>query len=165
MNDFVLQEDDHVYIPSIYCTIETVEDVADTNLFKVRDYTFYNNGYGFYGYHNANRPAGKLVFPATQEWYDKLVTIYPDLEPPPKRKEPREIIEAMLKAGYDGVPCKTDYKQYRFVCTDVSNDQHFPFVYDNVNNEDDAFSSAIPYCCKTGKIIIDFIDGEVVLED
>lgn len=33
------------------------------------------------------------VFPATQEWYEKLVQIYPDLEPPAKLKEPKEVEE------------------------------------------------------------------------
>ncbi|STY93390.1 hypothetical protein [Moraxella bovis] len=106
------------------------------------------------------------IFHATQENYELLSKLYPNVtfEPPPKRKEPREIIKAMLKAGYDGVPCKTDCKQYRFVCVNVSDDPYFPFVYDSLDN-DDAFSSAIPYCYQTGKTIIDFVDGEVVLED
>lgn len=158
MNDFVLQEDDHVYIPSIYCTIETVEDVADTNLFKVRDYTFYNNGYGFYGYHNANRPAGKLVFPATQEWYDKLVTIYPDLEPPAKRKEPKEIIGAMFDYGWECVPC--------FVADSTISSKDFIIAIDSEGDfvGRSVWSKAIPFDPKTDKTIIDFVDGEVILE-
>ena len=105
------------------------------------------------------------IFHATPENHELLCRLYgTEFEPPPKRKEPREIIKAMLKAGYDGVPCKTDCnKQYRFVCVNVSDDPYFPFVYDSLD-KDDAFSSAIPYYYQTGKTIIDFVDGEIVTE-
>lgn len=102
------------------------------------------------------------IFPATQEWYDKLVCIYPKLEAPPKRKESKEIIKAMLKAGYDGVPCKTECGRDRYICTGIVEGEFFSFQYDS--DEDSAYSSGIPYYPKTGQKIIDFVDGEVVLE-
>ena len=104
------------------------------------------------------------IFHATPENRELLCKLYGfEFEAPPKRKEPREIIRAMLKAGYDGVPCKTDSKQYRFVCVDVSDDPYFPFVYDSLDSND-AFPSATPYCYQTGKTIIDFVDGDIVTE-
>lgn len=101
---------------------------------------------------------------ATQENYELLSKLYPNVEfePPPKRKEPKEIIRAMLKAGYDGVPCKTECGRDRYICTGIVENEFFSFQYDS--DEDSAYSSGIPYYPKTGQKIIDFVDGEVVLE-
>ncbi|MDO4441358.1 MAG: hypothetical protein Q4B81_04170 [Moraxella sp.] len=155
---------DKVYYPKASNEILTIRERSHNKypLFVELGYQIYS--FTTDGKHMAD-DSNPSVFPATRGWYEKLVQIYPDLEPPLKQKEPREIIEAMLKAGYDGVPCKTEYTQYRFICTNVSDDQHFPFVYDDVNGEDNAFSSAIPYHCETGKVIIDYVDGKLVLED
>lgn len=33
------------------------------------------------------------IFPATQEWYEKLVPVYPDLEKPPKKKSRKRLLD------------------------------------------------------------------------
>lgn len=91
------------------------------------------------------------VFPATQEWYEKLVQTYPDLEPPAKRKEPIEIIKEMLESGWYRVP--------------VFADGHFFFVSSTFEYTKKDWQSFYPFDLKTGKAIIDFVDGKVVLED
>ena len=164
MSNFNFKAGDKVYYPKVSNKILTVQEHGHRtyNLSVARRLDcFYFTTDGKDNVVDSN----PSFFPATQEWYEKLVQIYPELEPPPKRKEPREVIEMMLKAGYDGVPCKTEYTQYRFICTNVSDDPHFPFVYDDDGGEDNAFSSAIPYHCETGKVIIDYADGKLVLED
>lgn len=46
------------------------------------------------------------IFPATQEWYDKLVHTYPDLEEAPtNQKNSKEVIQAMLAIGKKYVAC------------------------------------------------------------
>lgn len=106
------------------------------------------------------------IFPATQEWYERLVVIYPNLEKPPKRKGSKEIIQAMLDDGWDCVPCyvhdenKTPNKNNRReIISEARNYSNYPFVTDTV-----AWKYAIPFDPKTGKTIVDYVDGEVVLE-
>ena len=106
------------------------------------------------------------IFPATQEWYERLVVIYPDLEPPPKRKEPRDIIQAMLDSGYNEVlayvsdePIEQILQKHKIALIYyIDSDGRF------VASGDFEYDYAVPYCHKAGKKIIDFIDGEVVLE-
>lgn len=70
-------------------------------------------------------------------------------EPPPKRKEPREIIKAMLESGWKGVPVL--YMERGSECIGYAKKTYLTMT-------------AIPFDPKTGKTIIDFVDGEVVLE-
>lgn len=155
---------DKVYCPEISNTVHILTDICcKSKTYEVRTSEgnyIHVDEYGRYGIESFN----PTIFHATPENHELLCRLYGmEFEPPPKRKEPREIIKAMLKAGYDGVPCKTDSKKYRFVCVNVSDDPYFPFVYDSLD-KNDAFSSAIPYCYQTGKTIIDFVDGEIVTE-
>lgn len=106
-----------------------------------------------------------VILPATQENYELLSKLYPNVsfEPPPKRKEPKEIIKAMLDSGYHGVPCKTECGRDKYICTGIVEGEFYPFQYDN--DEDNAYGSGIPYHPKTGLKIVDFIDGKCVLEN
>lgn len=105
-----------------------------------------------------------VICHATQENYELLSKLYPNFtfEPPPKHKEPREIIKAMLESGYAYVACRVgDYKEdFDYVslihCIDDKNS--YPFIGDS------EWRYANPFDPKTGKTIIDFVDGEVVLE-
>lgn len=108
--------------------------------------TFYKNGV------HLNHGKAQEIFHATQENYELLSKLYPNVsfEPPPKRKEPREIIKAMLKSGWECVPC---------IFTNENGTKQIVIArrFDETNK-------AIPFDPKTGKTIIDFVDGEVVLE-
>lgn len=94
------------------------------------------------------------IFPATQEWYDKLVHIYPDLEAPPKQKEPIDVVIAMLEGGHKEVCLKAPMIGHEI----VGNPTH-------ARNACHAVKKFKPYCLKKGKYIVDFIDGKCVLEN
>lgn len=165
--NFTLKEGDFVYIPSAYSTPQKVKSIKGTNLFKVDYFTFFDSGYLFQSMTN---PAGKIIFPATQEWYEKLVVIYPNLEKPPKRKEPKEIIEAMFDSG------KWHLINYR-ICTNAQQALNQKAKNKVITAHNfytmgcDGYFTRYAYCnieviCpNTGKTIIDFVNGEVVLED
>lgn len=164
MSDFNFKQGDLVYCP--IATNEVLKVTPSLNI-RYKDTNDYNRSIGVYDdgkwtdtHHN---PA---IFPATQEWYDKLVHIYPDLEKPPVKKTPKEIIQAMLDDGWDCVPCyvhdenKTPNKNNRReIISEARNYSNYPFVTDTV-----AWKYAIPFDPKTGKTIVDYVDGEVVLE-
>lgn len=108
--------------------------------------TFFSDG------RHSEQSVSPVIFHATQENYELLSKLYPNVsfEPPPKRKEPREIIKAMLKSGWECVPC---------IFTNENGTKQIVIArrFDETNK-------AIPFDPKTGKTIIDFVDGEVVLE-
>lgn len=87
--------------------------------------------------------------PATQEWYEKLSYVYPNLEKPPIKKSPKEIIQAMLDDGWNNVP--VIYREFEHECIGYANRTY-------------ATITTIPFDPKTGKLIADYIDGKVVLE-
>lgn len=110
------------------------------------------------------------IFHATQENYELLCKLYPNVEfePPPKRKEPKEIIKAMLESGWVGVACYVndiDKRPSKYNKKDLIvlvKDDSFEHIYSgNYCN----WKYANPFDPKTGKTIIDFVDDEVVLED
>lgn len=109
-------------------------------------------GYSTFTFHGKEftGDSNPSIFPATQEWYEKLVQIYPNLEPPAKRKNQVEIIKAMLESGWYRVP--------------VFVDGHFFFVSSTFEYTKKDWQLFYPFDLKTGKAIIDFVDGEVVLE-
>lgn len=165
MTDFNFKEGDKVYYPMATNEIlkvtptfrvyylsteaETDDDMLNTILTpKGKLFRFHHN------------PA---FFPATQEWYDKLVHVYPDLERPPVKKSSKEIIQAMLDDGWTYIPCRVDdYKgRYDYVglVNLVDDTKSYPFIG---NSE---WKYATPFDPRTGKGIIDYVDGEVVLED
>lgn len=121
--------------------------------------TFYCDG------KQSKKHNGQSIFHATQENHELLSKLYPNVEfeQPPKRKEPKEIIRAMLDYGYHGVPCKTECGRDKYICTGIVEGEFYPFQYDN--DEDNAYGSGIPYHPKTGLKIVDFIDGKCVLEN
>jgi hypothetical protein len=110
------------------------------------------------------------IFPATQEWYEKLVHVYPNLEvPPPAKKSSVEVIKAMLDDGYHRIPC------YVSVINEEPNDE---MCIDLLFDIDDSGSSSTPYRCvggrwkyarpfdvKTGRVIVSYVDGQAVLGD
>lgn len=165
MNDFNFKVGDLVYCPM--ATNEVLKVTPSLNI-RYKDTTgyicrisVYDNGKWTDTHHN---PA---IFPATQEWYDKLVRAYPNLEKPPKRKTPKEIIQAMLDDGKAGVVCYVsdkDSQPLRSINKELitvidNNAEHMFCSYSN------CFRYAAPFDLDTGKIIVDYVNGEVVLED
>ena len=116
----------------------------------------------FYNFHR-----NPSFFLATQGWYDKLVHVYPDLEEPPTEKTAREVIQEMLDDGWLGVSCwvSDDDKNPNInnntdVILDIREGSDYIFKTDSVS-----WKYARPLELKSGKAIIDYVDGEIVLED
>lgn len=168
MTDFNFKEGDRVYYPA--ATNEVLQ--VDSNLYvsyicagdEGTSAKIYNGG-KFYSFHR--NPA---FFPATQEWYDKLVHVYPDLEKPapPSVEKAKQIIQKMRDDGWRYVPC----------C--VSNSKELPTRYDNkeyidciIKRDPDGYNFgglygnwvyATPFDPRTGNPIADYVDGEVVFD-
>ena len=53
------------------------------------------------------------VFPYTQEWYDKLKTVYPDLEP--YKDDPKELLN-LLEQQVSSVACRVSRTSYEEAC-------------------------------------------------
>lgn len=98
MTDFKFKEGDRVYFPA---ATNKVLQMSSDFIVSYLDTDGDNHNVGiksggkFYSYHH--NPA---FFPATQEWYDKLVTVYPHLEKPPARKDLKEITIVVLDGSY-----------------------------------------------------------------
>lgn len=154
--NFNFKEGDKVYFPTASNKIVKLEE-CEIEGFPLAIYcdegsdSFTTKGKIF---ENNSNPS---IFPATQEWYDKLVHVFPNLEKPHTKKTPREIIQAMLDDGCDCVPCfvsdddeMTAIKKGDKVLIDMGNI--------------DCWDFCIPFHHKTSKIIVDYIDGKEVLE-
>lgn len=149
MTEFVLKGGDKVYYPKESNEILATQATNDTiyPLFVIHEHLSYSiTTNGKYTTDEIN----PSIFPATQEWYEKLVQVYPNLEPPPKRKNPKEVIQAMLDDGWYAVP--VFYLEGNNRCIGLQKNTY-------------ATMSATPFDPKTGKTIIDFVGGEVILED
>lgn len=174
MSDFNFKEGDLVYYPTVTNAIVKLK-----RSLHLENYSLLGEWYSCDG---AKKCAlcflsdGRLsfthqnssIFPATQEWYDKLIHVYPNLEKPPGKKTPKEIIQAMLDSGWVGVacyvndvdkrPCKNNKKDFIVLVRDDSFEHIYSGNYCN-------WKYANPFDPKTGEVIIDFVNGEVVLED
>ena len=174
MTEFNLKHDDLVYYP-----------VASNSPIRVDEYDTYTLGRAYpiniplreKGEHSFTREGktytcdkNPTIFPATQEWYEKLVRVYPNLEtPPPPKKSSMDVIKAMLDDGYYRIPC------YVSVINEEPNDA---MCIDLIFDIDDSGSSSTPCRCvggkwkyarpfdvKTGRVIVDYVDGQAVLEE
>lgn len=117
-----------------------------------------------------------VIVHATQENYELLSKLYPNVtfEPPPKRKEPKEVIEAMLESGAILIPCLVvDYDDNRILdYKKATRHNSSVLIYGisengrflSTNPHCSSYKYAVPFDIETGKVIIDFVDGEVVLE-
>ncbi|ANB91463.1 hypothetical protein MOVS_05135 [Moraxella ovis] len=102
---------------------------------------------------------------ATEKNYKMLCEIFPDItwEEPHKQPTARELIIKMLNDGWKAVPCyvrdncQIDYQQT--LIQEVIPDMHFPYLNGKV-----VWADAKPFDPKTGKKIVDYIDGKVILE-
>lgn len=165
MTDFNFKVGDKIYYPKVSDEILTVQERSHNKypLFVELGYKF--SSFTTFGKHITD-DSNPSVFPATQEWYDKLVQIYPNLEKPPARKDPKEIIQAMLDNGWGYVPCWVSNvngnpnKNSRLeIILEIRDGDDYPLRADIT-----AWRYAVPFDPRTGKDIIDYIDGRIVLE-
>lgn len=118
-----------------------------------------------------------VILPATQQNYELLSQLYPNVEfePPPKRKDPKEVIKAMLASGAILIPCLVvDYDDNRILDYKKAT-RHCPSVliygisengrFLSTNPHCSSYKYAVPFDIETGKVIIDFVDGQVIFEE
>lgn len=162
MSNFNFKEGDKVYYPDISNEILILEKTTNpSHPFKVTlehgvTRSFTTDGRRLYF---NEKPS---IFPATQEWYDKLVHVYPDLEKPPKRKEPIDIILAMIN-DWHYIPCRVGDHKDEIDYTDLINAIAYSDTPSFIGSSE--WKYAEPFDPHTGKGIIDYVDGEIVLED
>lgn len=107
----------------------------------------------------------EVVFHATPENHEMLCKLYGvEFEAPPKPKTPKEVIQAMLDDGWVSVSC------YVSNCKGRPNENNFGDLIISVNGEKFKSCGVMYWDCaspvdpRTGKIIIDYIGGEIVTE-
>ena len=168
MSDIKFKDGDLVYCPMATNEILTVSDKRNV-AYEGTDGEISTIGVYYDGKYSSQHH-NLAIFPATQEWYEKLVRVYPNLEaPPPPKKSSMDVIKAMLDDGYYRIPC------YVSVINEEPNDE---MCIDLLFDIDDSGSSSTPCRCvggkwkyarpfdvKTGRVIVDYVDGQAVLED
>lgn len=133
-------------------------DIDETVIFVTKDGKFVVN---------APMP---VIYHATKENYEWLSATYPSVafEPPPS-KEPKEIIQAMLDSGKKYVICwvsdcyenPDESDQLAAIQEILTYTTDRPFI----DETDSSWAYATPFDTDTGKVIVDYVNGEVVLED
>ncbi|WFF39249.1 hypothetical protein LU290_03235 [Moraxella nasibovis] len=165
MTDFNFKEGDKVYYPTVSNKALTLRASVGSGPYIVglvwggigdKD-SFTADGKR---YHTDPNPS---IFPATQEWYDKLVHVYPDLENPPTQKGAIDIILAMIEADWGYIPCRVSDDEDDFDYVDLINSIILTSTASYVGSKEWKF--AVPFDPQTNKNIIDFVNGEIVLED
>lgn len=118
------------------------------------------------------REAAPSIFHATKENYELLSKLYPEieLEKPPIPSTPMEVITKMLDDGWMSVACLvSDYHRSLIVKRGLTTD----FISEVIPTACAPFRAASgtpwqwaqPIDIKTGRIIVDYVDGEIVLGD
>ena len=163
MADFNFKVGDKVYYPAVTNKILQVDSALRISYIGTDEFVTcsgLNSDGKFHSYHQ-----NPSYFPATLEWYEKLVHAYPNLEKPPVKKSSKEVIQAMLDDGWLGVPCWV-----RDNDLNLSRGSPIEVILEIREVIDYIFKTyavswryATPYDPKTGKEIVDYVDGKVVL--
>lgn len=164
MSKFNFKEGDKVYCPTVTnkivvvnskLNIQYIGSTGDKNAIVV-----YRNGKWSDHHHNP------IVFPATQEWYDRLSHVYPNLEKPPIKKSSKEVIQALLDDGNAGVVCwvsdstvEPTSDNYSAIITGIDN------AYTEHNTISWIYATPIMPIKSLNQIITDYVDGELILEN
>ena len=100
MSDIKFKDGDLVYCPMATNEILTVSDKRNV-AYEGTDGEISTIGVYYDGKYSSQHH-NLAIFPATQEWYEKLVNVYPNLEEPMPAKD---IIKHLLDEGNAGVLC------------------------------------------------------------
>lgn len=168
MNDVKFKVGDLVYVPSETTEVCWIEFVGtDKLILNIKtSCKVYIDG--------TNAVDMPVILPATQQNYELLSKLYPNVsfEPPPKRKEPKEIIKAMLDFGYHGVLCQiamvdedddSIVRCYRYDYALEVLDDKIIFSHYTMYNDELKFVS--PFHQKSGMEIVDFVNGSLIMEN
>lgn len=107
----------------------------------------------------------QVIFHATPENHELLCKLYGVVfEAPPKRKEPKEVIQAMLESGKWHLVNYVVYGNVKLKNKVITKSQYDAIDFDNYFNKY-AYCNVEVIDPKTGKIIIDFVDGEEITSE
>lgn len=160
---------DKVYCPSEQVQIYTLR-ANDCGIYPlIIKCDSFIKSFTLYGHRYSGDPMPSILH-ATPENHELLCKLYGvEFEAPPKPKTPKEVIQAMLDDEWEYVPLLTPI-------TDDETEEItrlFPVLVSKsmwqnpkITHEIHAllFQNGVPVDPKTGKIIIDYIDGEIVTE-
>lgn len=167
MSEFTLKQNDLVYYP-----------LRSNKIFKLNNSRYVDEGYPLEIYVkdfsqtvSANGKTNSMqnvpvVFPATQEWYERLSYVYPNLKKPPIKKSSKEIIQALLNDGNDDVLCwvsntkgESNNSEYIVVIT------HFDDYFRDVEGDTWIYATPIYPIKSLKQIITDYVNGKVITEN
>ena len=119
-----------------------------------------------------SKEAAPSIFHATKENYELLSKLYPEveLEKPPVPPTPMEVITKMLNDGWTSVACLVSDHNKNLV---VKNGLTYDVINDVIPTAHAPYRTAVgtpwryaqPIDVETGKRIVDYVDGEIVLGD
>lgn len=105
-----------------------------------------------------------VIVHANQENYELLSKLHPNVEfePPPKRKEPKEVIQAIINSNHKFIACinkSVDVEKHPLDGMGVFSAHTLKTIdYEKLIGE------LVPFDLETGRVIVDFMDGKPVLE-
>lgn len=165
MNKF--KAGDLVYFPTETTKILRLRGVLDDDTLDLE--IDIRGGVAFLSYSGkmASLDLNPVIFHATPENHELLYKLYGvEFEAPPKRKTPKEVIQAMLDDGWRAVPCLVNDHE-----PNLELNNSFIELINRASNAFWVFKQEIswlhaqPIDLKTFKKIIDYVDGKVILEE
>lgn len=107
---FDLTQYTKVYVPSLTNSPEEITIIDNANYpIKIPNNHIGLTKDGKHSIHAAN----PIVFPYSQEWYDKIKSVYPDLEP--YQDETKELLD-LLEQQVKSVACRVSRTSYEEAC-------------------------------------------------
>lgn len=161
MNKF--KAGDKVYYPQLSAEVLTIHK-SNSSVYPIH-VTEHDFNFTIEGKYLSGDTAPCLI-PATPENHKLLEQLYGvEFEAPPVKPTSKDIIKAMLDDGWKYVPCLVSDKYIVDCASDL-------IEYDLIMKVlDDSFKStlvkwyhAFPVDPRTGKLIIDYVDGQIVTE-
>lgn len=159
MNNQLFKEGDRVYYPLMSDKILTVKRHGKDNIcidVEPRGSMLFNINGKRTGIHMT-----ESLFHATQINYELLTNLYPHIQFEEPKPTPAAIVKKMLNDGYTYVICNILLPNN--VVKDIVRGYDDNLLFGEYGNYD--YDQVIPLDSHTGKIIIDYKEGKLVLED
>lgn len=159
MNNQLFKEGDRVYYPLMSDKILTVKRHGKDNIcidVEPRGSMLFNINGKRTGIHMT-----ESLFRATQINYELLTNLYPHIQFEEPKPTPAAIVKKMLNDGYTYVICNILLPNN--VVKDIVRGYDDNLLFGEYGNYD--YDQVIPLDSHTGKIIIDYKEGKLVLED
>lgn len=159
MNNQLFKEGDRVYYPLMSDKILTVKRHGKDNIcidVEPRGSMLFNINGKRTGIHMT-----ESLFHAIQINYELLTNLYPHIQFEEPKPTPAAIVKKMLNDGYTYVICNILLPNN--VVKDIVRGYDDNLLFGEYGNYD--YDQVIPLDSHTGKIIIDYKEGKLVLED